>query len=184
MTLEEKIDYIGGINNFDVRAFPIWACRAENGRRPVRRPQRRRPPPPWPAASASPLHGIPSSPSASAQASAEMPAPAASTYMLGPGVNIYRSPRNGRNFEYFGEDPFLAARIAVGYINGMQTQGVSATVKHYMGNNSEYRPPRLRLHHRRAHHARDLSARLRSRRQGGATSAPSWTPTTSPTAST
>jgi beta-glucosidase len=59
-------------------------------------------------------------------------------YMLGPGVNIYRSPRNGRNFEYFGEDPFLAANITVGYITGMQTQGVSATVKHYMGNNSEF----------------------------------------------
>jgi beta-glucosidase len=59
-------------------------------------------------------------------------------YMLGPGVNIYRSPRNGRNFEYFGEDPFLASEIAVGYIDGMQKQGVSATVKHFMGNNSEY----------------------------------------------
>jgi beta-glucosidase len=58
--------------------------------------------------------------------------------MLGPGVNIYRSPRNGRNFEYFGEDPFLAAAMTVGYINGIQSQGVSATVKHYMGNNSEF----------------------------------------------
>ncbi len=59
-------------------------------------------------------------------------------YMLGPGVNIYRSPRNGRNFEYFGEDPFLAANIAVGYVTGMQGQGVSSTIKHYMGNNSEF----------------------------------------------
>jgi beta-glucosidase len=59
-------------------------------------------------------------------------------YMLGPGVNIYRSPRNGRNLEYFGEDPFLASNIAVGYITGMQQQGVSATIKHYMGNNSEF----------------------------------------------
>ncbi|HZY63570.1 MAG TPA: glycoside hydrolase family 3 C-terminal domain-containing protein [Edaphobacter sp.] len=59
-------------------------------------------------------------------------------YMLGPGVDIYRSPRNGRNFEYFGEDPFLAANIAVGYIEGMQAQGVSATIKHFMGNNSEF----------------------------------------------
>ncbi len=59
-------------------------------------------------------------------------------YMLGPGVNIYRAANNGRNFEYFGEDPFLASAIAVGYITGMQTTGVSATVKHYMGNNSEY----------------------------------------------
>ena len=58
--------------------------------------------------------------------------------MLGPAVNIYRSPRNGRNFEYFGEDPFLTSNIAVGYINGMQAQGVSSTIKHYMGNNSEF----------------------------------------------
>lgn len=59
-------------------------------------------------------------------------------FMLGPGVNIYRSPLNGRNFEYFGEDPFLASAIAVGYIRGMQEQGVSATVKHFLGNNSEF----------------------------------------------
>jgi beta-glucosidase len=59
-------------------------------------------------------------------------------FMLGPGVNVYRSPRNGRNFEYFGEDAFLAAAIAVGYINGMQTQGVSATIKHFLANNSEF----------------------------------------------
>src|SRR5579862_5636842 len=59
-------------------------------------------------------------------------------FMLGPGVNIYRSPRNGRNFEYFGEDPFLSSSIAVGYITGMQRRGVSATVKHFLGNNSEF----------------------------------------------
>lgn len=59
-------------------------------------------------------------------------------FMLGPGVNIYRAPINGRNFEYFGEDPLLASRVAVGYIEGMQSQGVSATIKHFMGNNQEY----------------------------------------------
>ena len=59
-------------------------------------------------------------------------------FLLGPGVNIYRAPMNGRNFEYFGEDPFLASRIAVGYIKGVQSQGVSATIKHFMGNNSEF----------------------------------------------
>jgi beta-glucosidase len=45
---------------------------------------------------------------------------------------------NGRNFEYFGEDPFLASRIAVGYIKGVQSQGVSATIKHFIANNSEF----------------------------------------------
>ncbi len=49
-------------------------------------------------------------------------------FLLGPGVNIYRAPLNGRSFEYFGEDPFLAARTTVGYIKGLQSQGVSATV--------------------------------------------------------
>jgi beta-glucosidase len=60
------------------------------------------------------------------------------SYLLGPGVNIYRAPLNGRNFEYFGEDPFLAGETAVGYINGVQSQGVSATIKHFAANNSEY----------------------------------------------
>ena len=59
-------------------------------------------------------------------------------YNLGPGVNIYRLPLNGRNFEYYGEDPWLASRIAVGFISGVQSQGVSSTIKHYLGNNSEY----------------------------------------------
>src|ERR1700722_8654620 len=59
-------------------------------------------------------------------------------FLLGPGVNIYHAPMTGRNFEYFGEDPFLASAIAVGYIRGVQQEGVSATVKHYLGNYSEY----------------------------------------------
>src|SRR6185503_17970615 len=59
-------------------------------------------------------------------------------FLLAPGVNIYRAPMNGRNFEYFGEDPFLASRMAVGYIKGVQSQGVSATIKHFLANNSEF----------------------------------------------
>jgi beta-glucosidase len=58
-------------------------------------------------------------------------------FLLGPGVNIYRVPQNGRNFEYLGEDPFLAAAIAPAYINGVQSQGVAACVKHYACNNQE-----------------------------------------------
>ncbi len=59
-------------------------------------------------------------------------------FLLAPGVNIHRAPMNGRNFEYFGEDPYLASRMAVSYIIGVQSQGVSATIKHYLGNNSEF----------------------------------------------
>lgn len=59
-------------------------------------------------------------------------------FLLGPGVNIYRAPMNGRNFEYFGEDPYLAGQIAAHYILGVQSQDVVATVKHYDANNSEY----------------------------------------------
>ena len=57
--------------------------------------------------------------------------------LLGPGTNIYRQPQNGRNFEYTGEDPFLAGQIDVGYIKGVQSQGVAACVKHYACNNQE-----------------------------------------------
>ena len=58
--------------------------------------------------------------------------------MLSPGVNIYRAPMCGRNFEYYGEDPYLASRMVVAYINGLQSKGVVATVKHYAVNNQEY----------------------------------------------
>lgn len=57
--------------------------------------------------------------------------------MLGPGVNIYRTPLNGRNFEYLGEDPHLASKMVVPYIKGMQQNGVAACVKHYALNNQE-----------------------------------------------
>ncbi len=57
--------------------------------------------------------------------------------LLGPGVNIYRTPLNGRNFEYLGEDPFLASKMVVPYIQGVQQNGVAACVKHYALNNQE-----------------------------------------------
>jgi len=139
MTLEEKIDYIGG-TGFAVRAMPrlnLPAFEMSDGPYGVRSNA-----------------GFPSTTYVSGIGLAATWDRDLATrvgegigrdarargihYMLGPGVNIYRSPRNGRNFEYFGEDPFLAANMTVGYITGMQTQGVSATVKHYMGNNSEF----------------------------------------------
>lgn len=59
------------------------------------------------------------------------------TVLLGPGVNIYRSPLNGRNFEYMGEDPYLAGKMVVPYVQGVQLNGVAACVKHYALNNQE-----------------------------------------------
>ena len=60
--------------------------------------------------------------------------------MLGPGVNIYRTPLGGRNFEYMGEDPYLASQIVVPYVKGLQSKGVAACVKHYaLNNDEEYR---------------------------------------------
>ena len=60
--------------------------------------------------------------------------------ILGPGVNIYRTPLGGRNFEYMGEDPWLVSRMVVPYIKGLQSKGVAACVKHYaLNNDEEYR---------------------------------------------
>lgn len=59
--------------------------------------------------------------------------------LLGPGVNIYRTPLNGRNFEYMGEDPYLASRMVVPYVKGVQENGVAVCVKHYALNNQETR---------------------------------------------
>jgi beta-glucosidase len=139
MTLQQKLDYIGG-TGFGVRGIPslgIPPLEMSDG--------------PYGTRSNS---GFPSTTYAAGinMAASWDPALAARIgagigrdarargvhFMLGPGINIYRSPHNGRNFEYFGEDPFLAGKIAVGYITGMQEQGVSATVKHYLGNNSEF----------------------------------------------
>ena len=139
MTLEQKLDYIGG-TGFAARAVPslgIPALEMSDG------PYGTRSNSGFPSTTYAAGINLAASwdPTLAARVGAGIGRDARARgvhFMLGPGVNIYRSPRNGRNFEYFGEDPFLSGKIAVGYITGMQEQGVSATVKHYLGNNSEF----------------------------------------------
>jgi beta-glucosidase len=138
MTLDQKIDMLGGVHTFDVRGYPelgLPVLHTADGPIGVRND--------GPATAMAGGISLASSwdPALATRVGEQLGRDARAKgkhFLLGPGVNIYRSPLNGRNFEYFGEDPFLGSRIAVGYIQGVQSEGVSATVKHFMGNNSEF----------------------------------------------
>lgn len=137
LTLEEKVDLIGGVDSFYIRAVPkigLPRLKVADGPVGVRN-----------YGPATVFGGIglaatwnPAIAERIGKVIGEDARARGVHFMLGPGVNIYRAPMNGRNFEYLGEDPFLASRIAVAYIEGMQGEGVSATIKHYTANNSEY----------------------------------------------
>jgi beta-glucosidase len=139
LTLEEKIDYLGG-TGFAIRAMPrvhLTQLEVSDGPLGVRSDSRS------PSTMYAAGIGLAATwnPKLAERVGEGIGRDAQARgiyFMLGPGVNIYRSPRNGRNFEYFVEDPVLPSQIAVGYINGMQKQGVSATIKHYLANNSEF----------------------------------------------
>jgi len=139
MTLEEKIDYIGGYAGFNIRAVPrldMPEIRMADGPMGLR------------------VEGVPATAypadialaatwnlrlaKAMARGMARDARARGIHIVLVPGVNLHRSPLCGRNFEYLGEDPHLASRFAVRFIRSMQGEGVAATVKHFAANNQEY----------------------------------------------
>jgi len=138
MTLEEKIDLLGGRRDFYTLAIDrlgIPALKMADGPMGVRNygPSTAYPAgiglaATWDTAMA---HRIGSAMGQDARARGV-------NILLAPAVNIYRVPVNGRNFEYYGEDPFLAGQTAASFILGVQSQGVIATVKHFALNNQEY----------------------------------------------
>lgn len=138
MTLEEKISFIGGYNEFFIRGIErlgIPEVRMSDGPVGVRLSQ--------PAVALPANIAIASSfnTNIAKQYGAAIGSEARSNnihIMLGPGMNIHRSPFCGRNFEYMGEDPYLAGKLAASYIIGMQNEGVMATAKHYAANFQEY----------------------------------------------
>jgi beta-glucosidase len=138
MTLEQKIAMIGGVDSFYVRAYlslGLPRLRMADGPAGVR--------------NGGPATTMPCGidlaatwdPALAKEVGEQIGRDARAkgvNFLLGPAVNIYRAPMNGRNFEYMGEDPYLASQIAVAYIEGVQSQGVSATIKHFVANNSEF----------------------------------------------
>ena len=138
MTLEEKLDYIGGYKSFYIRPIErlgIPEIRMADGPQGVRNNTK----------STMFASGVAVAATWNKEAVYNMGVGLGQDcrargvhILLGPGVNIYRSPLCGRNFEYFGEDPYLAAQTAVQYVKGVQSQGVMACIKHYAANNQEW----------------------------------------------
>jgi beta-glucosidase len=138
MTLEEKVDFIGGINSFYIRGIErlgIPEIRMADGPLGVRNP--------------GPSTSFPASITLAASFDKEMARKVGDAIgcearsknvhiMLGPAMNIHRAPFCGRNFEYLGEDPYLAGKIAANYTLGMQSEGVMATAKHYAANYQDF----------------------------------------------
>jgi beta-glucosidase len=138
MTIEEKIDLLGGEDNMYTHALPrlgVPRLKMADGPLGIRNYG------PSTAMAAGVSLAATWNPALAQRVGSEIGRDARArgvNFMLAPAVNIYRAPMDGRNFEYFGEDPFLVSRIAVAYIEGQQSQGVSSTIKHFLGNNSEF----------------------------------------------
>jgi len=143
MTLEEKIDFIGGYQDFHIRAIPRLGIPQTNMADGPVGVRNYGPSTAYPAS----INLVASWDTLLAQrvgnAIGKESRARNNHIMLCPAMNIHRAPMNGRNFEYLGEDPYLAGRIAAKYIQGMQQEGVMATAKHYMGNYQEYNRHRV-----------------------------------------
>jgi beta-glucosidase len=138
MTLEEKVDFIGGTKGFYIRGIErlgIPEIRMADGPVGVRNP--------------GPSTAFPASITLAASFDKELARKVGDAIgcearsknvhiMLGPAMNIHRAPFCGRNFEYLGEDPFLAGKIAANYTIGLQSEGVMATAKHYAANYQDF----------------------------------------------
>lgn len=146
LTLQQKVELLGGMDNFAVHAEPnigLPPLIMSDGPYGVRAP--------GPSTAYMAGIGLAASwdPALAKDVGAAMGRDARArgvNFLLGPGVNMYRAPQNGRNMEYFGEDPLLAGSMAVGLIEGVQSEGVVATVKHFAANNSEYDRRHLDTH--------------------------------------
>lgn len=137
-TLDEKLQFISGQDNFSIPALPrlglpqVWMGDASSGIRG------HGPATSFPSAVAMAATWNRSLIHASAKSIAEECRAKGISILLAPGVNIARVPTCGRNFEYMGEDPYIAGEMATAYIRGLQSREVAATVKHYVANNSDY----------------------------------------------
>ncbi|QZT36524.1 glycoside hydrolase family 3 C-terminal domain-containing protein [Halosquirtibacter xylanolyticus] len=139
MTIEEKIDLIGGYKGFNTRGVPrlnVPTMRFTDGPMGVKDKKKK-------------FTAYPATICAAAtwnrdlvfqmgQSIASDVKTIDKDVLLAPGVNLYRVPQCGRNFEYMGEDPYLTSQMAVAYIRGVQDMGVVATVKHFVANNQDY----------------------------------------------
>lgn len=151
MTLDEKIAYVGGDKNFFIRAIPrlnlpeVYMSDATQGVH-IRESFREEDLSEYQLEKST---AFPCPLSLSATWNVELSHKYARSVgeecraggigiLLGPGMNIYRQSQCGRNFEYFGEDPFLAARMIENYVTGVQSTGTIATLKHFVSNNTDY----------------------------------------------
>ncbi|MDF1569361.1 MAG: glycoside hydrolase family 3 N-terminal domain-containing protein [Spirochaetaceae bacterium] len=138
MSLEEKVMFITGYKSLGIRALPrhglpsVWMSDATSG------PRSYGPTTAFPSAVAMAATWDPQLVARSADHIAEAARAKGVSILLGPGVNIARIPTCGRNFEYMGEDPYLAGALSSSYIRACKERGVICTVKHMAANNSEY----------------------------------------------